>query len=265
MRGRSAGMLLLSSSSWNGCPCAREFRAWPGVRGFHNLHLDALAELERNGLLEGDANRQDAGVGRAAGVFGTDSAGDEAVGDFLDNSLPGLAGVALGSDRDGASGFAARDVKRIDLGLDTQSPEVDDPEQGRAQVDGLAGVRGACDDHAVDRRPNARAGEFGLDPAVAGNGLGPTGLRGVPAGLETLPGLGHALLFLWQPIGTGLFLLDLRQLGVGLGHARYCLLGRGTDRVAAELDQQLPLADRRFLLDQDARDRARQFSADDYL
>ena len=75
--------------------------------------------LSGSWLLEGDANRQDAGVGRAAGVFGTDSAGDEAVGDFLDSSLPGLAGVALGGDRDGASGFAARDVKRIDLGLDT--------------------------------------------------------------------------------------------------------------------------------------------------
>src|SRR5208337_3784328 len=96
------------------------FRARPGVRGFHDLHLDALAELERGWLLESDPHRQDAGVGRAAGVFGTDPAGDEAVGDFLDGSLPGLAGVAMSGDRDGATGLAARDVERIDLGLDTE-------------------------------------------------------------------------------------------------------------------------------------------------
>src|SRR5271157_4527313 len=34
------------------------------ARGFHNLHLDALAELERGWLLEGDAHRQDAGAHR---------------------------------------------------------------------------------------------------------------------------------------------------------------------------------------------------------
>src|SRR5271157_3652136 len=127
-------------------PCTAECCARLTVlraRGFHNLHLDALAELERGWLLESDAHRQDAGVGRAAGVFGTDPAGDEAVGDFLDGSLPGLAGVALGGDRDGTSWLEARDVEGIDLGLDTQSGEIDDAEQGRAQIDSLAGVRGA--------------------------------------------------------------------------------------------------------------------------
>ena len=107
-----------------------EFRNGLGLRGLPDLHLDALAELERNGPLEGDADGQDAGVGGAAGVVGTDPPGDQAIGDLLDSPLPGLAGVTLRGDRDGASRLTARDVKRVNLGLDVQSCQIDDAEQG---------------------------------------------------------------------------------------------------------------------------------------
>lgn len=64
-------------------------------------HLQALAELERRGLLEGDLDQQHPGVRGAAGVLRLEAPADDGVQDLLDGGFPGLADVALGGDGDG--------------------------------------------------------------------------------------------------------------------------------------------------------------------
>jgi hypothetical protein len=63
-----------------------------------DLHLDALPELERRGLEQGDLDEEDAGIDRAAGVLGAELPADDDVGDLLDPAAPGPSREALGGD-----------------------------------------------------------------------------------------------------------------------------------------------------------------------
>ena len=130
-----------------------------------DLDLGALAQFQRGWLLEGDPHRQDAGVGEAAGVFGADAAGDEGIGDLFDGAGPGAAGVAGGGDGGGAAlwqrGMSYSSIS-ASIRRRFRSTML---EQGRAQDDGLAGVRPSRETTTPSiGGPNAGAGEFGLDP-----------------------------------------------------------------------------------------------------
>ena len=61
------------------------------VRAFENLHLDALAELQRRRFKKGDASRQDPAVGWPAGILRTNPPPADDIGDLFNDPLPGLA------------------------------------------------------------------------------------------------------------------------------------------------------------------------------
>ena len=90
--------------------------------------------------MEGDAHRQDAGVGRSARVLGTHAAGDDAIGDVFDRAPPGRLGVSLGGDSHRASLGAARDVELVDLGLDPDAVQVGERDDLRGDLKRLAGA-----------------------------------------------------------------------------------------------------------------------------
>ena len=82
--------------------------------------VDALAELERSRLRQGDLDRQDTGVDRSAGVRWAGAAAHHGIGDLLDRAVPFRWAAPLRSDRDGRPEFHACGVELVDLGLDPE-------------------------------------------------------------------------------------------------------------------------------------------------
>src|SRR5208282_540077 len=81
-----------------------------------DLDFDTLSELQRRGFAEHDLDRENAGVDRAPGIFGTNATGNDRVGDLFNLSLPGRARVALGRDQNVRPERNATRVELVDLG-----------------------------------------------------------------------------------------------------------------------------------------------------
>ena len=114
-----------SSSCRSSFSQARPNQRVPVIRR-RDLDVDALAELERSRLRQGDLDRQDAGVDRTAGVRRAGATAHHGIGDLLDRAVPLRWAVPLRRDRDRRPQCDSCGVELVDLGLDPEPVQVGD-------------------------------------------------------------------------------------------------------------------------------------------
>ncbi len=156
--------------------------------------LDPLAELQGVGGVEGNLHGQDPRIDGAAWVFGTEASGDHGVGHFLDTAGPDRLIVAFGRDGHRRSQVNLRRVVFVNLGLDSQAPQVGDLDNLITRGHGLAGIDVSRGDHAVDRSHDPGLGDPGIEPLASRDRRGASGAGRVETASVNIDILGRTRL-----------------------------------------------------------------------